>query len=319
MNKFIRKCRENAGLTQAQLAEKMGVSVISVQNWERGKTKIEMGRIIDLAEVFNVPAETVIQEMLIEENKNRSDNWPDFLFDEQINKIIDTLHLNHAQQELFGLLYVYDANYLKKKMMDFNTLNEDLKRIPYAFIEKVGAIRFMNQVDGLHNVIKYVQSDFLIEVLKQNPEAEFNIRKLSKDQICEFVTRGYKRYDDFVMSSDSEGEFEADTPLYFKMNMNKARKMLPVIKEFGPIHITDGNRGNYVRTDLNDKFIDVVLDCFGYIKDLWNEGYYNKKLNGLMLCYRIEKFINYYNDPEGRWMLAINDMGLRFLEWYYGE
>ncbi len=40
MSTFIKRCREEAGLTQAQLAEKMGVSVVAVQNWENGKTKV---------------------------------------------------------------------------------------------------------------------------------------------------------------------------------------------------------------------------------------------------------------------------------------
>ena len=37
MSTFIKRKREEAGLTQAQLAEKMDVTVVSVQNWENGK------------------------------------------------------------------------------------------------------------------------------------------------------------------------------------------------------------------------------------------------------------------------------------------
>ena len=104
MSTFIKKCREEAGLTQAQLAEKMDVSVVAVQNWEKGKTKIHLDRYMALATVFNVPVDKLIKEMLIEEDKLRPDRWPDFLFDEDINAIVNTLHLNLAQQDLFGLL-----------------------------------------------------------------------------------------------------------------------------------------------------------------------------------------------------------------------
>ena len=114
MSTFLKKCREEAGLTQAVLADKMGVSVMSIQNWERGRTKIEMGRFTELAAIFNIPVENLIKEILIEEDQSRPDRWPDFLFDKETNDIIDTLHLNLAQQELFGLLYIYDAEYLKK-------------------------------------------------------------------------------------------------------------------------------------------------------------------------------------------------------------
>lgn len=103
-----------------------------------------------MSAVFNVPVEKLIKEMLIEEDKKRPDRWPGFLFNDDTNAIIDTLHLNLAQQDLFGLLYIYDAEYLKKTI-DYNTLYDDLPKIPYGFIEKVGSIQFMNQVDGLHN------------------------------------------------------------------------------------------------------------------------------------------------------------------------
>lgn len=45
LHKFIKTCRIDAGLRQEQLAKKMGVSVVSVQNWESGKTRIKNVRI----------------------------------------------------------------------------------------------------------------------------------------------------------------------------------------------------------------------------------------------------------------------------------
>lgn len=78
MSTFIKKCREEAGLTQAQLAEKMDVSVVAVQNWERGKTKVNLDRYMDLAAVFNVPVDRLIKEVLIEQDKACKDRWPDF-------------------------------------------------------------------------------------------------------------------------------------------------------------------------------------------------------------------------------------------------
>ena len=57
MSTFIKRCREEAGLTQAQLAEKMDVSVVAVQNWENGKTRLNLDRYHELSEIFNVPVE----------------------------------------------------------------------------------------------------------------------------------------------------------------------------------------------------------------------------------------------------------------------
>ncbi len=97
MRKYIKTCRKNAGLTQEQIAEKMDVATVTVQNWENGKMTPKLSRLMDLAAVFNVPVENLIKEILIEEDKKRPDRWARFLFDEETNDIIDTLHLNLAQ------------------------------------------------------------------------------------------------------------------------------------------------------------------------------------------------------------------------------
>ncbi|MDE6663094.1 MAG: helix-turn-helix transcriptional regulator [Lachnospiraceae bacterium] len=320
MSRFIKQCRINAGLTQNQLAEKMGVSVVSVQNWEGGRTKVEIGRYMELASVFNVPVEQLIKEMLIEEDKKRPDIWPGFLFNQDTNDIIDTLHLNHAQQDLFGLLFIYDSEYLKKTEIDFNTLYEDLKLIPYGFIEKAGSIQFMNQVDGLHKVIKYVKAEFLMKVLKQNPEAEFNVKKLSKELICEFIDEGFKSVDGFVSSFDGPERYEGEDGLCFHISMKKARIILPVLEQYGPVHITDGEWANAIRDDISEEVLSAFLQMCGFDPELWKAGYYKKEYNISYIRNGIETVTNYYpvskKGADDCWMLDINEKGRQLLEWF---
>ncbi len=313
MSTFIKKCREEAGLTQAQLAEKMDVSVVAVQNWEKGKTKINLDRYYELAEIFNVPVDELIKEMLIETDKTRPDVWPAFLFDDETNAIIDTLHLNLAQQDLFGLMYIYGSDYLKKTKIDQDTFDEDLKSIPYGFIDRVGSIRFMNQAEGLHKVIRYVQSDFLMKVLKQNPESEFDIKKLSKNLICEFIDKGYKSLNDF------EVDIETYNGLNFGINMRRARILLPVLEKIGPVHITDGWWSNPIRNDIPEEFLENVLEMCGFDRSLWEEGYYKRKYNISYIKSGLESVTEYKNTAkkgkEERWMLSINEKGRDLLEW----
>lgn len=315
MRKFIKACRINAGLTQEQLAEKMGVSVVSVQNWESGKTNIEMRRYTELSAVFNVPVEKLIKEMLVEEDKKRPDRWPGFLFHADTNAIIDTLHLNLAQQDLFGLLYIYDAEYLKKTMIDFNTIYDDLRKIPYGFIEKVGSIQFMNQVDGLHKVIKYIKTEFLMKVLKQNPESEFNVKKLPKELICEFIDEGVKPIDDLAEWWDDSKRYEADDGLYMRISMKKAKMILPVLEK-GKIHLTDGRWSNPPRKDVPE---EVILMC-GFKLDLWREGYYGESLNIPTIRHGLETVTDYQpvseSGKDDMWFLEINDRGRQLLEWF---
>lgn len=315
MRKYIKTCRMNVGLTQEQLADKMGVTTVSVQNWENGKTKIGLRRLMDLAAVFNVPVENLIKEMLIEEDEKRPDRWPQFLFDKETNDIIDTLHLNLAQQDLFGLLYIYNSEYLKKTAVAFNTLYDDLKLIPYGFIDKVGSIQFMNQVDGLHKVVRHVQAEFLMKVLKQNPEAEFNIKKLSKDLICEFIDSGFKPVDGMADYYEDPKRYEADEGLYFRISMKKAKIILPVLEK-GAIHLTDGNWANEPRKDIPRE----ILQMCGFREDLWEKGYYGRTNNCAYIRDGIEEVTDYWTvsdkGKEDKWFLEINKKGQQLLEWF---
>ncbi len=318
-NKFIKQCRLDAGLTQEQLAEKMEVSITAVQNWESGRTNIEIKKYFYLAEIFNVPVEKLIKERLIEEDKKRVDRWPDFLFDEDINRVINTLHLNLVQQDLLGILHIRGAEYLNKKEMELNTFNEDLKLVPYSFIKKVGSIRFLDQAAGLYNVIRYVKTDFLLKILRQNPEAEFNVRKMSRDQICEFIDEGCKRvslFDDGAF--DYPELWEGYDSLSFNISMKKAKIILPLLKE-GPIHLADEKEGKRkTRRDVPPE----VLEMCDFKKELWDEGYYSKDNRDFDVCILdgIEKVTNYNpiqkKGKENQWNLEINDKGKQLLKWY---
>ena len=316
MSSYIKKCREEAGLTQAQLAEKMDVTIVSVQNWEGGKTKINQDKYLKLAEVFNVPVEKIIKEIIIEEGKKQRDNWPDFLFDDETNKIVDTLHLNLAQQDLFGLLYIYGSDYLNNTKIGLDTFDEDLKKVPYGFIKEVGSIRFMNIANDLHNVIKYVQSDFLLKVLKQNPETEFNVRKLSKDLICEFIDNGFKGIDETM---EFEPDFESVESLDIKINMNKAKIILPLLNEFKEVHVTDGWWSNPIREDIPEKILAGIMQMCGFKEDLFKDGYYKDNYNISYIRNGLEKVTEYFNaSQEGNdemWMWKINDVGKKLINW----
>lgn len=60
---YIKQLREEKGLTQEQLGEKVGVKKAAVQKWESG-TVVNLKRktIMQLAEIFNVPAHTFVSE-----------------------------------------------------------------------------------------------------------------------------------------------------------------------------------------------------------------------------------------------------------------
>ena len=56
----IREHRKRLGLTQEQLAERLGITLGTVSKWERGGSEPDLGYIMDLAELFHVSVDALI-------------------------------------------------------------------------------------------------------------------------------------------------------------------------------------------------------------------------------------------------------------------
>ncbi len=56
----IRSCRKRLGLTQEQLAERLGITLGTVSKWERGNSEPELSYIMDLAELFHESVDALI-------------------------------------------------------------------------------------------------------------------------------------------------------------------------------------------------------------------------------------------------------------------
>lgn len=57
--KTIRKLREEAGMTQLGLANAVGVTPITVYNWERGRYEPKASQLRSLARVFHVSMDDI--------------------------------------------------------------------------------------------------------------------------------------------------------------------------------------------------------------------------------------------------------------------
>ncbi len=58
--RFLKEMRKKKGLTQEQLAEKLGVSNRSVSRWENGKNMPDFDLIIELANLYDVGIEEIL-------------------------------------------------------------------------------------------------------------------------------------------------------------------------------------------------------------------------------------------------------------------
>lgn len=331
---YIKKLRVGAGLTQEEVAESLQVSKVTVQNWEKGKG-IRRDRLKELSTLFSVPIGDLKDAMDADINDEGTDNWPDFLFEYQReddegnirkeasnsnNHIVSTLHLNLEQQELFGILSIYGAEYLQKDNVDIydrEDFEKCLKIVPFDYINKVGSIQFMNIYDGLYKVLRYVKPDFLLKILKMDPDWQFNLKKLSKDLICEFIECGHKSFD-----TELEWEESEETP-YFSISMHKARVILPLLEQEN-FYFNDDSCGACLRDDTPEKTVQILLKICGAIHVGWIEELHEKKEliagmvnNGLEIV--TEWHREELDDGKKEYYLSINETGRKLLKWFDGK
>lgn len=56
----LRTARERAGLSQQELADKAGISIDSVQNWEQGRTRPRLPALGQLAQALGVSLDVLV-------------------------------------------------------------------------------------------------------------------------------------------------------------------------------------------------------------------------------------------------------------------
>ena len=62
LSERIRKARKSKGLNQAELAEQLGMSEMTVRRWETGKSSPRMEEIHNVAEVLNIPISELLDD-----------------------------------------------------------------------------------------------------------------------------------------------------------------------------------------------------------------------------------------------------------------
>ena len=64
MPEIIRRYRNEAGLSQQQLADSAGISKGFISSIESGRSAISIDVLVQLADALNVPADTLIKELV---------------------------------------------------------------------------------------------------------------------------------------------------------------------------------------------------------------------------------------------------------------
>lgn len=173
---FLKNARERCNMTQEALAEKIGVSPTTIQNWER-KTLPDIAHWPAILEQLNLSREEFFEHYentaLPDAEEGSVSSFPDFLFPDDIVNQIKRMKLTADEQELLGLAELYNFKVTKPG---------SLPRLPYEYVRRVGAFHIMNLSDSLHKKIGE-HRNYVIAQIKTNPEKLFDVFKCSAVQL----------------------------------------------------------------------------------------------------------------------------------------
>ena len=179
----IKELRKKANLTQEDLAEKMGVTVNTVQNWENQRTEPKREVLNRLLKELGITDQNeqakIIGELGVsnyQEEKNESyDNLPFFLFEEN-SEVIELIKKCYATAEELDMLGY--ADYLTNKKNPANSYPME-----FAFFEKNGGF---NMTMKKMTVARRRLGGLLQEALdfaRQNPECDYRLLSLDLNKI----------------------------------------------------------------------------------------------------------------------------------------
>ena len=73
IGKFIAECRKSQGLTQMQLAEKLGITDRAISKWETGRAMPDTSLMLDLCKILNITVNDLLSgEKVSMENNNQN-------------------------------------------------------------------------------------------------------------------------------------------------------------------------------------------------------------------------------------------------------
>lgn len=122
LNEKIRELRENKNLTQADVAEKLDLSVAGYAKIERGITEVTIPRLEQLANIFEVDMTELLPQkigMIIQNNQNTNSHIC------HIYNAFDDKAL-HGEIEKLKLIIAHRDETIKHKNELIETLNEQI-------------------------------------------------------------------------------------------------------------------------------------------------------------------------------------------------
>lgn len=213
---YLKSARERCCFTQSDLAEKAGVSITTIQNWEKDtlpdksywKIIIEQLK-IDKDEFMRYYVDSVLPP----DDESVTQPFPDFLFPGDLLSSIKKMRLTADEQELLGLEALYGVPCTSENgdctewRYDFHVAEPEIQiSLPYDYVCRVGSFRILALHDSLTGKIGGYR-DFVVSQIKKHSEETFDILKCSPVQLFSFCKHiRYVEKDDYYRNESIWGD-----------------------------------------------------------------------------------------------------------------
>ncbi|MBE6015875.1 MAG: helix-turn-helix transcriptional regulator [Lachnospiraceae bacterium] len=187
----FKELRTKIGLTQAELAKKVDVSVNTIQNWESRKTLPKGDKMNQYLKALEITDQVLIKRIMSDiaaasyiEEVAAVDNVPYCLFpdgSEQIDKIKNCF-ASAEELDMLGYAYYVSSN---GKHAQMEKRREEHFILEFAFFEKYGGYNVT--MKRLHDAGKRLGALRLdaIEFAEQNPGCEYRLTSIEKEKIID--------------------------------------------------------------------------------------------------------------------------------------
>lgn len=186
LGEFLRQSRIEAGLTQEGMADKVGVSTTSVQNWEKNTFPdpqywplISDALSVKATDIAVHIAETVVPPK--EEKSRKTCSFPEFLFPEKHLSRIKALRFTDEEMELLGLELVYSSG-----NCDALSYNADLPALPYEYIRLKGPWNVLRIHEEITHKLLGEYVSMVADWAKKRPGKSFDILDQTPEDYLSF-------------------------------------------------------------------------------------------------------------------------------------
>ena len=186
LGESIRRLRKEAGFTQEQLAEAMGVSVSAVHKWESDKATPELEMLVDLAEFFETSVDAMLnygwQKLNMGQTAERigafrnERNFEEGIrFAERaLQKYPNSFDVVYESALLYFMSMVHYRG--KSAQRAIELLERSIELIDQNTDETIGVVTIQNQIAGCYCYLDNIEK--AIEVLKKNNIGGLNDAKI---------------------------------------------------------------------------------------------------------------------------------------------